>query len=261
MKMTRTMKRILASAAAMVMVFSFTACGGSQAQTTAEPAAAEAQKEAEEPAGAAEPETKPEETVQETETVAEDTASETETEAAPFETETEAGTETEAESPAPAAHSDVLVAFFSATGTTKGVAEKIASVTGGDLYEILAAEPYTADDLNYNDNSSRSTKEQDDKSARPEIGSEEISLEGYTTIYLGFPIWWGEEPRIMDTFVESYSFDGITMIPFCTSSSSGIGRSGQNLADNAGSGNWLDGQRFGAGAPESEIQAWIEGLE
>jgi hypothetical protein len=78
--------------------------------------------------------------------------------------------------------------------------------------------------------------EQNDASVRPEIGSEAVSLDGYTTIYIGYPIWWGEEPRIMDTFVESYSFDGITMIPFCTSGSSGIGRSGQNLADNAGTG-------------------------
>ena len=89
------------------------------------------------------------------------------------------------------AHSDVLVAYFSATGTTKGVAERIAAVTGGDLYEILAADPYTADDLNYNDRSSRSTSEQNDKNARPEIGSVDLSLEGYTTIYLGFPIWGG----------------------------------------------------------------------
>lgn len=99
---------------------------------------------------------------------------------------------------------DVLVAYFSATGTTKGVAERIASVTNADIYEILAAQPYTDDDLNYNDSNSRSTKEQNDKSVRPEIGSEDISLEGYTTIYLGFPIWWGEEPRILDTFVEKY---------------------------------------------------------
>ena len=255
MKMTKMMKRILACAAVMAMIFSLTACGGSQAQTTAEPAAAEAQKEADEAADAAEPETKPEENVQETETVTEDIASETETEAAPSETETEA------EAPAPAAHSDVLVAFFSATGTTKGVAEKIASVTGGDLYEILAAEPYTADDLNYNDSSSRSTKEQDDKSARPEIGSEEISLEGYTTIYLGFPIWWGEEPRIMDTFVEKYSFEGITVIPFCTSGGSGIGRSGPNMEELAGSGTWLEGRRFDGGVSEEELQSWIEGMK
>ena len=108
---------------------------------------------------------------------------------------------------------------------------------------------------------SRSTKEQNDPSARPEIGSDTVSLDGYSTIYIGYPIWWGEEPRIMDTFVESYSFDGKTMIPFCTSSSSGMGRSGQNLADKAGSGTWLDGQRFGGGASREDIRSWIEGLK
>ena len=156
---------------------------------------------------------------------------------------------------------EVLVVYFSATGTTKGVAEKIAGITGADIYEIKAAQEYTDADLDWNDSNSRSTKEQNDSSARPEIGSETISLNGYKTIYIGYPIWWGEEPRIMDTFVESYSFDGITMIPFCTSSSSGIGRSGQNLADNAGSGNWLEGQRFGGGASEDDIRSWIEGIK
>ena len=160
-----------------------------------------------------------------------------------------------------ASHSDVLVAYFSATGTTKGVAEKIAAVTGGDLYEILAAEPYSDEDLNYNDSSSRSTKEQNDKSVRPEIGSEELSLEGYTTLYLGFPIWWGEEPRILDTFVETYSFDGITVIPFCTSGGSGIGRSGSNMEELAGSGTWLEGERFSGSVSEEELQTWVIGLQ
>lgn len=156
-------------------------------------------------------------------------------------------------------HSDVLVAYFSATGTTKGVAERIAAVTGGDLYEILATEPYTEEDLNYNDRSSRSTSEQNDKNARPEIGSEDISLEGYTTIYLGFPIWWGEEPRILDTFVEKYSFEGITVIPFCTSGGSGIGRSGPNMEALAGSGTWLEGKRFSGNVSEADLQFWIDG--
>ena len=108
---------------------------------------------------------------------------------------------------------------------------------------------------------SRTTHEQNDPSARPEIGSDKLSLEGYTTIYIGYPIWWGQEPRIMDTFVESYDFDGITMIPFCTSGSSDIGQSGQNLADNAGSGSWLEGKRFAGGASEDEIRTWIDGLK
>ena len=156
--------------------------------------------------------------------------------------------------------SRTLVVYFSATGTTKGVAEKIAALTGGDLYEIVPAEPYSNADLNWNDRSSRSTREQNDKSARPGIGSEPIDLTGYTTIYIGFPIWWGEEPRIMDTFVESYRFDGMTMIPFCTSSSSGIGRSGPNMEALAGSGTWLDGKRFGGNVSQADLQSWIDGL-
>lgn len=190
---------------------------------------------------------------------AETAASSAETEAqAETAAETEVQSETAGETEA---QSDVLVAYFSATGTTKGVAEKIASVTGGDLYEILAAEPYSSDDLNYNDSSSRSTKEQDDKNVRPEIGSEAISLEGYSTIYLGFPIWWGEEPRILDTFAESYSFEGITVIPFCTSGGSGIGRSGSNMEALAGSGTWLEGKRFDGGVSEEDLKAWIDGLK
>jgi len=156
---------------------------------------------------------------------------------------------------------DVLVVYFSATGTTKGVAEKIAAVTDADLYEIKAAQEYTGADLNWHDSASRTTLEQNDKSVRPAIGSEPVSLEGYSTVYIGYPIWWGEEPRIMDTFVESHSFDGLTVIPFCTSGSSGIGSSGRNLAENAGSGSWLDGRRFGGNVSETELQNWIDGLQ
>ncbi len=159
------------------------------------------------------------------------------------------------------AGSKVLVVVFSATGTTRGVAEKIAEIENADLYEIKAAQEYTSDDLNWHDSSSRTTLEQNDENARPEIGSEPISLEGYEKIYIGFPIWWGEEPRILDTFVERYDFDGITMIPFCTSGGSGIGRSGQNLADHAGSGSWLEGKRFSGSVSEADLQAWIDSLK
>ena len=150
-----------------------------------------------------------------------------------------------------------LVVFFSATGTTKGVAQMIANATGADTYEILAAQPYTEADLNWNDKTSRTTTEQNDKSVRPEIGSEKISLDGYSTIYVGYPIWWGEEPRIMDTFAESYDFSGKTMIPFCTSGGSGIGSSGKNLAERAGTGNWIEGDRL---STDTDIAAWIKGL-
>ncbi len=234
------MKKIIPIILVAVLAAAFAACGkNSPAEEAAAPAAAQAQQEVSETPAEAEPEPA----------------------AAPDPSPEASPAGTDAPAPVPAAHSDVLVAFFSATGTTKGVAERLASVAGGDLYEILAAEPYTADDLNYNNRSSRSTKEQNDKNARPAIGSEEISLAGYTTVYLGFPIWWGEEPRILDTFVEKYSFEGVTVIPFCTSGGSGIGRSGPNMEALAGTGTWLDGKRFSWSVSEADLQSWVEGLK
>ena len=152
---------------------------------------------------------------------------------------------------------NILVAYFSATGTTKRVAEKIAELTGADIYEIVPANPYSDADLNWNDRNSRSTKEMDDESVRPEIGSPDIDLTNYTTIYLGYPIWWGDAPRIMSTFVEKYSFDGKKVIPFCTSGGSGIGRSGSNLAALAGSGNFANGERLSSSADTGSIQNFI----
>ena len=255
------MKKILSIILAAFLLTSLAGCGNhSQADSKETQTVTEGQKESAESTSPAEPETMQEETAQEetaqTETAQEETT-QAETETAAEATSSEAAKEPVSNTPAAAAHSDILVAYFSATGTTKGVAEKIASVTGGDLYEILPAEPYTSDDLDYNDSSSRSTIEQNDKSVRPEIGSEDISLAGYTTIYLGFPIWWGEEPRILDTFAEKYSFEGITVIPFCTSASSGIGRSGSNMEALAGTGTWLDGMRFDGNVSESDLQEFI----
>lgn len=241
------MKKKISILAAVLLVLGLTACGnnGSQASNdTTQTIQAESSQETETANDS-------QEVINQTETS--DTASNT-PDVAAEDTSSEEADNTQK-------NGGTLVVYFSATGTTKSVAEKIAGITGADTYEIKAAQEYTEADLNWNDSDSRSTREQNDSSVRPEIGSEAVSLDGYTTIYIGYPIWWGEEPRIMDTFVESYSFDGITMIPFCTSSSSGIGRSGQNLADNAGSGTWLDGQRFGAGASEDEIRSWIEGLQ
>ena len=160
-----------------------------------------------------------------------------------------------------AAHSDALVVYFSCTGTTKGVAEKLAKVTGADLYEIVPAVPYTEEDLNYNDRSTRATSEQDHPDTRPEIGGEDIDLAGYNTVYIGYPIWWGEEPRILCTFVEAHDFTGMTVIPFCTSGGSGIGRSGRDLAELAGTGTWLDGARHSGSISEDELLAWVNGLK
>ena len=159
------------------------------------------------------------------------------------------------------AESDTLVIYFSCTGTTKGVAEKLANVTGADLYEIVPAVPYTEEDLNYNDRSTRATSEQDHPETRPEIGGEDVDLTGYSTIYIGYPIWWGEEPRILCTFVENHDFTDKTVIPFCTSGGSGIGRSGDDLAKLAGTGNWHKGARHSEGISENELSAWVDGLK
>lgn len=156
---------------------------------------------------------------------------------------------------------DTLVVYFSATGTTKGVAEKIAAVTDADMYEIVPAEPYSSADLDWNDDNSRTTTEMNDKNARPEIGSGDVSLEGYSRVYIGYPIWWGDAPRIMSTFVEKYDFEGKTVIPFCTSGGSGIGMSGDNLKEQAGSGNWLAGDKLDSDISEEELKTWINGLE
>ena len=155
---------------------------------------------------------------------------------------------------------DTIVVYFSATGTTKGVAERIANVTKADLYEIIPAEPYSDADLDWNDKNSRTTIEMNDQKVRPAIANDTVNLNGYTTVYIGYPIWWGDAPRIMSTFVEAHDFDGKTVIPFCTSGGSGIGRSGSNLASQAGSGNWLDGDRLDAGISESGIQDWINSM-
>ena len=158
---------------------------------------------------------------------------------------------------APAQENKSLVVVFSCTGTTKGVAEKIAALTGAELVDLVPAQPYTAEDLNYNDRSTRATVEQNTPDARPEI-AEDISLDGVTTLYLGYPIWWGQAPRVMSTFVESHDFTGITVIPFCTSGGSGAGRTGETLGEQAGTGTFLASTRFSSGVSDSELQSWID---
>jgi len=162
------------------------------------------------------------------------------------------------ETPAePAQENKSLVVVFSCTGTTKGIAEKIAALTGAELVDLVPAQPYTAEDLNYNDRSTRATVEQNTPDARPEIAND-ISLDGVTTLYLGYPIWWGQAPRIMSTFVESHDFTGIMVIPFCTSGSSGAGRTGETLGEQAGTGTFLGSTRFSSGVSDAELQSWID---
>lgn len=154
----------------------------------------------------------------------------------------------------------ILVAYFSATGTTKGVAEMAADYLQADLYEIIPQEPYTDEDLNWHDDNSRSTIEMNDSSSRPAINGTVEDMERYSTVLIGYPIWWGEAPRIVSTFVESYSFEGKTVVPFCTSSSSGIGSSGRNLEALTDGADWLDGQRFGGGVSGEDVALWIDSL-
>lgn len=154
--------------------------------------------------------------------------------------------------------SQVLVAYFSATGTTKGVAEKIAQGLNADLFEIVPAQPYTDEDLDYGNDQSRTSIEMNDPSARPEIADLIENIDQYDTIYLGYPIWWGQAPKIMDIFVESYDLVGKTIIPFCTSGSSGIGSSATNLESLTKGAIWKEGKRFNGNEFQEEIIEWVE---
>jgi len=153
-----------------------------------------------------------------------------------------------------------LVAYFSATGNTEGVAKHIADATGATLYEIKPETPYTSADLNYSDSFTRATREQNDASARPAISGSVENMADYDVVFLGYPIWWGQAPKILYTFVESYSFDGKTVIPFCTSGSNGIGSSATNLQKSASGADWLAGNRFSGGASRDSVVSWVNGL-
>lgn len=158
----------------------------------------------------------------------------------------------------PQSAGNILVVYFSATGNTKTIAENIADGLGAKLYEIIPKEPYTSADLDYNDSNSRSTLEMNDASARPEISGTIDDFEQYDTVFIGYPIWWGQAPRIMDTFVESYDFTGKKVIPFCTSASSHIGSSADTLEELAGSGTWEKGQRFKGNDSADKVTEWAE---
>lgn len=155
---------------------------------------------------------------------------------------------------------DTLVIYFSRTGNTEKIAEYLIELTDADSYVIEAAVPYTDEDIEYNNDSCRANQEQNDKSVRPEIANPISSINCYDTIFLGYPIWWGQEPRIIDTFLESYDFSDKTVIPFCTSGSSGIGTSEKNIKALVPIGNQLEGRRFPAGASKDEVKEWYDTL-
>ena len=155
---------------------------------------------------------------------------------------------------------DTLVIYFSRTGNTEKIAEYLIDITNADSYVIEAAVPYSDADIKYQDDNCRANKEQNDKSVRPEIANPIASIDSYDTIFLGYPIWWGQEPRIIDTFLESYDFSDKTVIPFCTSASSGIATSEKNIKALVPIGNQLEGRRFSSGATKEDVKAWYDTL-
>lgn len=148
-----------------------------------------------------------------------------------------------------------LVVYFSCTNTTKTLAEYAADILGADIYEIVPAVPYTEADLAYYTDG-RADREQNDPSVRPAISGSVENMSDYDTIILGYPIWHGQAPRIISTFLESYDFSGKTIVPFCTSHSSGMGSSADDLHSLC-SAEWKDGKRFGGGASRNEIETWL----
>ena len=156
----------------------------------------------------------------------------------------------------------VLVVYYSASGHTETVAGYIAQATGGDIFEITPAQPYTDDDLNWSDSDSRVTREHEDGSLRDvELTTTEVeNWDSYDTVFIGYPIWWGIAAWPVDGFVEANDFTGKTVIPFCTSSSSGLGESGELLAELAGTGDWQEGQRFRSSAGQADVDEWVDSL-
>ena len=155
-----------------------------------------------------------------------------------------------------------LVVYYSASGNTERVAKDIAEAAGADLFEIVPTEVYTSEDLNWTNPDSRVSREHDDESLRdvPLTTTEVPDWESYDTVFIGYPIWWGIAAWPVDTFVKNNDFTGKTVIPFATSSSSGMGQSGSLLADMAGTGEWQEGQRFSSGVSSDDVQSWVNGL-
>ena len=156
--------------------------------------------------------------------------------------------------------SNMLVAYFSATGTTAKVAKALAQAAGADLYEIRPAVPYSRADLNWTDKSSRSSVEMREQSSRPALADHDAPVAGHDTILLGYPLWWGDAPLIVRTFLESGDFGGKTIIPFCTSSSSGFGDSGKHLEAFAPGAAWQDGMRFSSNTDVQDVADWANSL-
>ncbi len=153
-----------------------------------------------------------------------------------------------------------LVAFFSASGVTKRVSEKLANVLGAELFEIVPDEVYTPEDLDWQNKQSRSSVEMSDRASRPAISSKVDDISQYDVVFVGFPVWWYREPSIIDTFMEQYDFSGKTVVPFCTSGSSALGESVDNIQNLALGAKVVAGKRFAADVTEVELEKFIDKL-
>lgn len=233
------MKRAISVLLSLTMLFSLTACGGNGSSSSQASSSA------------------PESSAVESSSSQPSSSSESEVSS---EVSSEAPVSSQAQDTG--SGSSVLVVYYSATGNTAQVAQYIADSTGGDLFEIQPVEPYTDDDLNWTDDNSRVSQEHADESLRDvELVADSVdNWDQYDTVFIGYPIWWGIAAWPVDGFVEANDFSGKTVIPFCTSSSSDLGESGQLLADMAGTGDWQEGQRFRSGASQEDVESWIEGL-
>ena len=223
------MKKLTALLLSVVLVLSLAACGSAN-----KPASSTTQPETSAPTE--QPTTEPTES----------------SSTAPAESEPETQPET----------GKALVVYYSASGNTERVAKDIAEAAGADLFEIVPTEVYTSDDLDWTNPDSRVSREHDDESLRdvPLTTTEVPDWDSYDTVFIGYPIWWGIAAWPVDTFVKNNDFTGKTVIPFATSSSSGMGQSGSLLADMAGTGEWQEGQRFSSGVSSDDVQSWVNGL-
>ena len=223
------MKKLTALLLSVVLVLSLAACGSAN-----KPASSTTQPETSAPTE--QPATEPSES----------------SSTAPAESEPETQTET----------GKTLVVYYPASGNTERVAKDIAEAAGADLFEIVPTEVYTSEDLNWTNSDSRVSREHDDESLRdvPLTTTEVPDWDSYDTVFIGYPIWWGIAAWPVDTFVKNNDFTGKTVIPFATSSSSGMGQSGSLLADMAGTGEWQEGQRFSSGVSSDDVQSWVNGL-
>ena len=223
------MKKLTALLLSVVLVLSLAACGSAN-----KPASSTTQPETSAPTE--QPATEPSES----------------SSTAPAESEPETQPETD----------KTLVVYYSASGNTERVAKDIAEAAGADLFEIVPTEVYTSEDLNWTNPDSRVSREHDDESLRdvPLTTTEVPDWDSYDTVFIGYPIWWGIAAWPVDTFVKNNDFTGKTVIPFATSSSSGMGQSGSLLADMAGTGEWQEGQRFSSGVSSDDVQSWVNGL-